>query len=264
MLLCARIGNSHTTLGLVRAASTGSGQAGAVEAVWRVSTDQRRTADEWQVLVLGLLGERADDIDGIAVCATVPAVLHEWRDMLARHFAGMPAVVVEPGVRTGVPILMDNPREVGTDRIVNALAAVTLYGGPAIVVDFGGTATTFEVVSPQGQYVGGAIAPGLEVSLEALGRRGAQLRRVELVRPRSVIAKNTVEALQSGMVFGMAAQVEGIVARMIAVLEAPADEVRVISTGYLADIVAGECACFTDHAPDLTLLGLELVFQRNS
>ena len=144
--------------------------------------------------------------------------------MLARHFADVPHVVVEPGVRTGVPVLMDNPREVGTDRILNALAAATDFGGPAIVVDFGGTATTFDVVSAQGQYVGGAIAPGIEISLEALGRRGAQLRKVELLRPRSVIAKNTVEALQSGMVFGVASQVEGIVARMIAELGAdPAD-----------------------------------------
>lgn len=256
LLLCARIGNSHTALGLVR--------DGEVLAVWRVATDQRRTADEWSILVRGLLGERLDDIDGIAVCATVPAVLHEWRDMLARHFTGIRSVVVEPGVRTGVPILVDNPREVGTDRIANALAAATLYGGPAIVVDFGGTATTFEVVSAQGQYVGGAIAPGLEVSLEALGRRGAQLRRVELARPRSVIAKNTIEAVQSGMVFGMAAQVEGVVARMIAALGAETADVRVIATGYLADIVEGECGCFTDHSPWLTLLGLALVFQRNS
>jgi type III pantothenate kinase len=262
-LLCVRIGNAHTTLGLVRP-SAGSGQAGEVQAVWRVATDPRRTADEWLVLLRGLLGERLREIDGIAVCATVPAVLHAWRDMLARHFADVRSVVVEPGVRTGVPVLMDNPREVGTDRIANALAAVTLYGGPAIVVDFGGTATTFEVISAQGQYVGGAIAPGLEISLEALGRRGAQLRTVELVRPRSVIARNTVEAVQSGMVFGMAAQVEGIVARMIAAIEVETDEVRVISTGYLADVVTGECACFTDHSPWLTLLGLELVFKRNS
>lgn len=256
LLLCARIGNSHTTLGLVRARE--------VLQVWRVATDERRTADEWPVLLRGLLGDRLDEVDGIAVCATVPAVLHEWREMLARHFADVRSVVVEPGVRTGVPILMDNPREVGTDRIANALAAVTIYGGPAIVVDFGGTATTFEVVSSQGQYVGGAIAPGLQISLEALGRRGAQLRRVELARPRSVIAKNTVEAVQSGMVFGMAAQVEGIVARMIAALGVDATEVRVISTGYLADIVTGECGCFTDNSPWLTLLGLELVFLRNS
>jgi type III pantothenate kinase len=167
-------------------------------------------------------------------------------------------------VRTGVPIQMDNPREVGTDRIANALAAATLYGGPAIVVDFGGTATTFDVVAASGQYVGGAIAPGLEISLEALGRRGAQLRKVELARPRSVIAKNTVEAVQSGMVFGVAAQVEGIVARMIAELGADAEDVEVIATGYLADIVAGECRCFTARSPWLTLLGLALVFGRNS
>ena len=127
-------------------------------------------------------------------------------------------MVVEPGIRTGVPVLMDNPREVGADRIINALAAATFHGGPAIVVDFG-TATTFDVVSDKGQYVGGAIAPGIEISLEALGRRGAQLRKVELLRPRSVIAKNTVEALQSGMVFGVASQVDGMVARIIAELD---------------------------------------------
>jgi len=183
--------------------------------------------------------------------------------MLARHFADVPCLVVEPGVRTGVPVLMDNPREVGTDRIINALAAVHEYGGPAIVVDFGGTATTFDVVSAQGQYVGGAIAPGIEISLEALGRRGAQLRKVELLRPRSVIAKNTVEALQSGMVFGVAAQVEGIVSRMVAELGADPADVSVVATGYLAPLVIGECQVFTDHAPWLTLRGLELAFERN-
>ncbi len=149
------------------------------------------------------------------MCSTVPAVTLAGREMFARHFADVPHVVVEPGVRTGIPVLTDNPREVGTDRIANSLAAATDFGGPAIVVDFGGTATTFDVVNAAGQYVGGAISPGLELSLEALGRRGAQLRQVELARPRSVIAKNTVEALQSGMVFGVAAQVEGIVERMI-------------------------------------------------
>jgi type III pantothenate kinase len=161
-------------------------------------------------------------------------------------------------------VLMDNPREVGSDRIINALSAATTFGGPAIVVDFGGTATTFDVVSAKGQYIGGAIAPGIEISLEALGRRGAQLRKVELLRPRSVIAKNTVEALQSGMVFGVAAQVEGIVARMIDELGVPAADVRVIATGYLAGVVLDECRCFTDHSPWLTLQGLELVFARNS
>jgi type III pantothenate kinase len=255
-LLAADIGNTHTALGLVA--------DGEVTADWRIGTDERRTSDEWAVLIRGLLGGLADEIDGIAVCSTVPAVLHEWRDMLTRHFGDVPHVVVEPGVRTGVPVLMDNPREVGTDRIINALAAVTFYGGPAIVVDFGGTATTFDVVSEQGQYVGGAIAPGIEISLEALGQRGAQLRMVELLRPRSVIAKNTVEALQSGMVFGVAAQVEGLVARMAAELGAEPGEVNVIATGYLAPLVIGECGCFTDHSPWLTLKGLGLVFARNT
>ncbi len=255
-LLAVDIGNAHTVLGLVA--------EGEVTADWRVATVESRTADEWSALIRGLLGGLVDEIDGIAVCATVPAVLHEWRDMLVRHFGDVPRVVVEPGVRTGVPVLMDNPREVGTDRIINALAAATLYGGPAIVVDFGGTATTFDVVSDKGQYVGGAIAPGIEISLEALGRRGAQLRKVELVRPRSVIAKNTVEALQSGMVFGVAAQVEGIVARMTAELGAEPGEVNIIATGYLAPLVISECACFTDHSPWLTLKGLDLVFARNT
>jgi type III pantothenate kinase len=254
-LLAADIGNSHTVLGLVA--------DGEVGADWRIATDERRTADEWAVLLRGLLGRALDEVDGIAVCATVPAVLHEWRDMLLRHFVDVETVVVEPGVRTGIPVLMDNPREVGTDRIVNALAAVHEYGGPSIVVDFGGTATTFDVVSGKGQYVGGAIAPGIEISLEALGRRGAQLRKVELQRPRSVIAKNTVEALQSGMVFGVASQVEGIVARMIEELGADPADVDVIATGYLAGLVLDECACFTQHSPWLTLKGLELVFERN-
>lgn len=257
-LLAADIGNSHTILGLIR--------DGEVLADWRVATDDRRTADEWAVLLRGLLGDLESDVTGIAVCATVPVALHEWRQMLADHFASVPSVVVEPGVRTGVPVLMDNPREVGSDRIVNALAAATEYGGPAIVVDFGGTATTFDVVNAKGQYVGGAISPGIEVSLAALERGGAQLRMVELQRPRSVIARNTVEALQSGMVFGVASQVEGIVDRMRVELAGDGvgeDRVTVIATGYLAPLVVDECRCFTVHAPWLTLRGLELVFARN-
>ena len=255
-LLCADIGNSHTTVGLLR--------DGQVLDHWRVATDERRTADEWGLLLQGLLGasEYADLPDGIVVCSTVPGVLHEWRDMLGRFFAEVRAVVVEPGVRTGVPVLMDNPREVGADRVVNALAAAQLYDGPSIVVDFG-TATTFDVVSARGEYVGGAIAPGIDISLEALGRRGAQLRKVELLRPRSVIAKNTVEALQSGMLYGFASQVDGIVARMIAELGVDPAAVNVIATGGLAPIVVDECSSFTDHQPWLTLLGLELVFARN-
>jgi type III pantothenate kinase len=261
-LLAVDVGNAHTVLGLI--------DGGVVSADWRVSTDEHRTADEWAVLFRGLLGRHLggidgmDAIEGIVVCSTVPAVTQAGRDMLTRHFADVAHLVVEPGVRTGIPVLMDNPREVGTDRIVNSLAAATGYGGPAIVVDFGGTATTFDVVNASGQYVGGAISPGIEISLEALGRRGAQLRQVEIVRPRSVIAKNTVEALQSGMVFGVAAQVEGIVERMIDELGADPDDVSVIATGYLAPLVIDECDCFTAVDPWLTLKGLELVFRRNS
>ena len=257
MLLCADIGNSHTTVGLL--------DEGSVLDHWRVATDERRTADEWAVLIKNLIADSAvgGPLAGVAVCATVPAVLHEWRDMLRAYYGDVPHVVVEPGVRTGVPILMDNPREVGSDRIINALAASQLFEGPSIVVDFG-TATTFDVVSAKGEYVGGAIAPGIEISLEALGRRGAQLRKVELLRPRTVIAKNTVEALQSGMLYGFASQVDGIVTRMIAELRLQPGEVNVIATGGLAPVVVEECATFTEHQPWLTLLGLELVFARNS
>ncbi len=257
MLLCADIGNSHTTLGLL--------DDGDVVDHWRVATDERRTADEWGALLRSLLGDSpvGESMRGVAVCSTVPAVLHEWREMLRTYYGDVPHVVVEPGVRTGVPILMDNPREVGTDRIVNALAASQLYAGPTIVVDFG-TATTFDVVSAKGEYVGGAISPGVEISLEALGRRGAQLRKVELLRPRSVIAKNTVEALQSGMLFGFASQVDGIVGRMVAELGLQPQDVNVVATGGLAPLVVDECESVTDHRPWLTLLGLEMVYRRNA
>ncbi len=257
MLFCADIGNSHTTLGLV--------DSGEVVDHWRVATDERRTADEWGVLLRALTDDSPvlEPVLGVAVCSTVPAVLHEWRDMLRTYYGDVPHVVVEPGVRTGVPVLMDNPREVGSDRIVNALAAAHLYDGPAIVVDFG-TATTFDVVSAKGQYVGGAIAPGIDISLEALGRRGAQLRKVELLRPRTVIAKNTVEALQSGVLYGFASQVDGLVGRMLAELRLEPGQAHVIATGGLAPLVVDECASVTTHEPWLTLLGLELVYGRNT
>lgn len=257
-LLCADVGNSHTTLGLLR--------AGQVVEHWRVKTDEHRTADEWGVLLRQLLATGSDTGSvaprGVAVCSTVPSVLHEWREMMTRFHPGIGHVVVEAGVRTGVPIHMDNPREVGSDRIVNALAAGTLYQGPVIVVDFG-TATTFDVVSARGEYVGGAIAPGIEISLEALGDRGAQLRKVELLRPRSVIAKNTVEALQSGVLYGFASQVDGMVERMTEALGLGPGEVTVVATGGLAPLVLGECRRVSAHQPWLTLLGLEIVFDRN-
>ncbi len=259
MLLAIDVGNSETVLGLF--------DSDDLLEHWRVGTDTRRTADEWAVVLRGLIGGSAlsdlGEVDGIAMCCSVPSVQHEMREMFRRHFGDLPAVIVEPGVKTGVPIRMDNPKEVGSDRIINALAAVGLYGGPAVVVDFG-TATTFDAVSAKGEYVGGAIAPGIEISIDALSSRGAQLHKIELVRPRNVIAKNTVEALQSGIIFGFAGQVDGIVERMADELAADPDEVTVIATGGLAPLVLEESRCIDVFEPWLTLIGIRLIYERNT
>lgn len=254
-LLCLDIGNSHTQLGVF--------DGDDLVAHWRVSTDDRRTADEWHVLIDGLArSAEVDPIGAVSLCCTVPSVLHDMREMIESHYEDGLASIVGPGVKTGVPILTDNPREVGADRIVNALAASTLYDGASIVVDFG-TATTFDAIDTQGRYLGGAIAPGIAISLDALSRRGAQLRRVELVPPRGVIAKNTVEALQSGIVYGFAGQVDGIVGRMIEALGAQPGEITVAATGELAHVVLDECATVTTHEPWLTLTGLRLIHEKN-
>ncbi len=253
MLLAIDVGNTHTVLGLF--------DGDQLADHWRIATVAGRTADEHGVLIAGLLGGRAL-VSAVVVCSTVPAVLHEMRAMCRRYYPQVPAVVVEPGVRTGVPVLTDNPKEVGTDRIVNTLAAVHLFGGPAIVVDFG-TATTFDAVSRRGEYLGGAIAPGIEISVDALGARGAQLRKVELARPRSVIGKNTVEALQAGTLYGFAGQVDGVVERMVAELGGDAAGVTVIATGGLAPVVLAEVRRVDVHEPWLTLIGLRLVFEKN-
>jgi type III pantothenate kinase len=182
------------------------------------------------------------------------------RTMLTRYYEKVPTIIVEPGIKTGVPVLTDNPKEVGADRIVNSLAAFTLYGGPAIVVDFG-TSTNLDVISGKGEFLGGALAPGIEISIEALASRAAQLRKVELVTPRNVIGKNTVEALQSGAIYGFAGQVDGLVDRIVDEL---GGEVKaVIATGGLAGVVVPESETITHHEPDLTLIGLRLMFERN-
>ncbi|WP_369208340.1 type III pantothenate kinase [Streptomyces sp. PU-14G] len=261
MLLTIDVGNTHTVLGLF--------DGEEIVEHWRISTEARRTADELAVLLQGLMGmhpllgdDLSDNIEGIAICSTVPSVLHELREVTRRYYGDIPAVLVEPGVKTGVPILMDNPKEVGADRIINALAAVELYGGPCVVVDFG-TATTFDAVSARGEYVGGVIAPGIEISVDALGMRGAQLRKIEIARPRSVIGKNTVEAMQSGIVYGFAGQVDGIVHRMASELADDPEDVTVLATGGLAPMVLGESAVIDEHEPWLTLIGLRLVYERN-
>ncbi|MFI9360569.1 type III pantothenate kinase [Kitasatospora sp. NPDC053057] len=258
MLLTIDVGNTQTTLGLF--------DGEEVVEHWRISTDPRRTADELAVLLQGLMGNhnavREAKVEGLAICSSVPAVLHELREVTRRYYGDVPAVIVEPGVKTGVHVLMDNPKEVGADRIVNALAANHLYGGPCIVVDFG-TATTFDAVNARGDYVGGAIAPGIEISVEALGVRGAQLRKIELARPRNVIGKNTVEGMQSGILYGFAGQVDGLVERMARELAKDPDDVQVIATGGLAPLVLGEATTIDVHEPWLTLIGLRLVYERN-
>ncbi len=251
MLLAIDVGNTQTVLGVF--AGT------ALADSWRVKTDARTTADELALLFGGLLAG-TPALTGIVACSTVPAVMRELRRMLPRSFGHVPAVLVEPGVRTGVPILTDNPKEVGTDRIMNTLAAAHLYGGPAIVVDFG-TSTNFDVVSAKGEFLGGALAPGIEISVDALAARGAQLHKVELAVPRSVIGKNTVESLQSGILYGFVGQVDGLVRRIRAELGGSA---TVIATGGLAPLVLAESETIDSHEPELTLVGLRLAFEKNA
>lgn len=260
MLLTIDVGNTNTVLGVF--------DGEEVIEHWRIATDPVRTADELAVIMQGLLDQSAmfaqPDISGIALCSTVPSVLHEMREMCRRYYGDIPSLIIEPGVRTGVSVRMDNPKEVGSDRIMNTVAAVHLYGGPAIVVDFG-TSTNFDAASEKGEFVGGALAPGIEISVDALTRRAAQLLKVELTRPHHVIGKNTVEALQSGIIFGFAGQVEGIARRMAAEL-APGDpeSVTVIATGGLAPLVIDEVSVIDAYEPWLTLIGLRLVFERNN
>jgi type III pantothenate kinase len=251
MLLTIDVGNTNTVIGCF--------DGEELTESWRIKTDTRATADELALLLRGLLAGREEPA-GIAACSTVPSVLQELRGVVNRYYTDVPTIIVEPGVKTGVPLLYDNPREVGADRIVNSLAAFHLYGGPAIVVDFG-TSTNFDVVSAKGEFLGGALAPGIEISIDALAAAGARLFKFELARPRSVIGKSTVEALQSGMLYGFAGQIDGIVRRIIDELDV--DPVVVVATGGLARLVLEECETVTEYEPDLTLIGLRLVFERN-
>ncbi|MBC9227279.1 type III pantothenate kinase [Aeromicrobium sp. 636] len=255
-LLAIDAGNAETSIGLF------DGDELAADFV--VASDERRTSDEWFLVVDGFVRRAGlPEVDEIAMCCTVPALLVALRKAYRRYYADVPAWVVGPGVKTGVPIHTDNPREVGTDRVVNALAAKELYGGPAIVVDLTGTATVVDAIDAEGRYLGGAIAPGVEVSLEALARRSAQLRSVEISTPRDVIGKNTVEALQSGTVFGFAGLIDAIVERMIDSLGEDPEHVSVIATGSHAAVVLSECETITARNPKLTLEGLRLVAARN-
>jgi len=253
VLLAIDVGNTQTVIGLFDGAT--------LVHHWRISTNDERTSDEMALLVAELL--RLRDIEfhperlGIAISSVVPRNTAALRQMADEWF-GVKAVVLEPGTRMGMPILYDNPKEVGADRIANAVGAFDLYGGPCVVVDFG-TATTLDAISAKGEYLGGAIIPGIEISLDALFSRAAALRRFELIEPRNVIGKNTVESMQSGAIYGFAAQVDGVCERMKVELGDP----TVVATGGLAGLIAPLSTTIQHHEPWLTLMGLRIVWQRN-
>lgn len=267
MLLCIDVGNTQIALGLYPDALGAGPEQPRPELIrdWRMRTDPRITADEFEVAVRAMLGAYVAQVTGVAALSTVPSVLREMRLMLDRNADTMPSVIVEPRVRTGVPILVDNPKEVGADRVVNTLAAHRLFGQACVVVDFG-TSTNIDVVSARGEFLGGALAPGIEISVDALTSRAAQLTTVELARPRSVIGKNTVECLQSGILYGFAGQVDGLVRRIVAELsvDGAGAPVTVLATGGLAPLIVGVSDTITEHVPDLTLLGLRLVYLRSA
>ncbi|HET7481806.1 MAG TPA: type III pantothenate kinase [Actinomycetota bacterium] len=253
-LLTADIGNTQTHIGMF----DGDG----LLREWRASTDPSRTADELallfgQFLELGDLTFR--DVTGVALCSVVPRATQEAREMVERYF-GFPALVVGPGIKTGIAVRMDNPREVGADRIANAVAAHAMFAAePVVVVDFG-TAITVDAVSADGSYLGGAIAPGIDTAAAGLYAATAQLRRVELVAPPDVIGKSTVQAVQSGLVYGFAGMVDGLVAGATKELGGDA---RVVATGGLAPTVIEHCHRIERFEPMLTLLGLKLIYERN-
>lgn len=270
MLLAIDVGNTETVIGLfgdtdTEADGPGFGRAEGEHGLayhWRLSTSAVRTPDEHAMVITQLLDLEGLDlkstVTGLAISSSVPGVTTQLRRMAARWFSELPITVLGPGTKSGMSILYDNPREVGADRVANSVGAYDLYGGPAIVVDLG-TATTFDAISADGEYLGGAIAPGVAISLEALYSHAAALRSVELVEPRSVIGRSTVESIQSGVLYGFAAQVDGVTERIIEQL-GPS---TVIATGGLASLIAPHTRTVEHVEPWLTLHGLRIVHERN-
>ncbi len=254
MLLAIDVGNTETVLGVFN--------SDELAWHWRMATVADRAADELALLFSGFLGQQdlsfSKQVTGVVISSGVPTITVALRDMTERYFHFAP-IVVEPGVKTGIPILIDNPREVGADRVVNALGAFSKHGGPCIVVDFG-TATTYDAVSAKGEYLGGAIAPGVQISAESLTAHAARLPNVEISAPPSVIGRNTVDAMRSGLLWGTVSEVEGMIERMEEEMDG---EVSVIATGGLADAIVPLTDMVDHHEPWLTLEGLRLVFEKN-
>ena len=254
MLLAVDVGNTQTVFGVF--------DRERLVDHWRVATEDERTADELAALIARLLELRELDFDhvsGVCLSSTVPRLLRAYEELAERHLQA-PILVLGPGTKTGIPILYDDPREVGPDRVANAVAARERYGAPCIVVDFG-TSTNFDAVSGDGEYVGGVLAPGIETSMDALFARAARLQKVDFVEPRAVIGKTTTSALQSGVVYGFAGQVDGIVGRMRAEL---GDTAPVIATGGLAELIAPHSETIERVDPLLTLEGLRLIWTLNA
>jgi type III pantothenate kinase len=253
MLLTIDVGNSNITFGVY--------DNQVLKYHWRIKTDHGRMADEYGIIILGLMrheGLRSEQILGVALASVVPPLTAVFRDMVSNFFKQEP-LVVGAGIKTGVQIRYDSPRDVGADRIVDAAATFKLYGGPACIVDFG-TATTFDAITDKGEYLGGALAPGIAIAAEALFSRTSKLPRVDLVRPPRAIGTNTIHAMQSGLIFGYVGLVEGMVARFRAEL---GDQLRVVGTGGLAETIAQETDVIEVVNPWLTLEGLRMIWEMN-
>jgi len=254
MILVVDVGNTHIVLGVYEKTE--------LLASWRLNTDKERTADELGMLMLNLFdhaGLKADKVEAVIIASVVPPIMYTLEHSIKKYLKLEP-MIIGPGTRTGINIRYQNPKEVGTDRIVNAVAGFELYGGPLIIVDMG-TATTFCAVSEKGEYLGGVICPGVKISLEALFQKAAKLPRIDLIKPEGVIGKNTVSSMQSGIFYGYIGQVDYIVKRMKQ--EMQEDDVKVIATGGLARFISEESRTIDHINSTLTLEGLRIVYERN-